>query len=196
MSSDEETVPGYVLQSPNFLLKFVGGFQNGLVSHMLEYETDWMEVMVIVLDTLEQFPTSVKSVEVGLGQALEDWVASHPGAELLGIRVNVEIEEKAFFTEPLGRKKIMRFGFTDKYMTEVVFYVKKKVVMKSLREICAAAIANTLQNWEDIGDLEVPNTLTEDLMAAFNDNWTEGYHRDNLYIRETAGGDGMARIFD
>ena len=54
---------------------------------MLEYETDWMEVMLIVLDILEKFPSSVTRVEAGLGDALEKWVSSHPGAEVLNIKV-------------------------------------------------------------------------------------------------------------
>ena len=54
---------------------------------MLEYETDWMEVMVIVLDILEKFPSSVTRVEAGLGDALEKWVSSHPGAVVLNIKV-------------------------------------------------------------------------------------------------------------
>ena len=36
-----DTVPGFTMQSQNFVLKFVTGMQRGLVSHLLEMETDW-----------------------------------------------------------------------------------------------------------------------------------------------------------
>ena len=60
-----------------FKVKFVAGFEKGLVSKLLEYETDWMEVMSIILEILEIFPTSVKTVEEVLAKALDDWIISN-----------------------------------------------------------------------------------------------------------------------
>ena len=36
-----DTVPGFTMQSQNFVLKFVTGLQKGGVSKLLEMETDW-----------------------------------------------------------------------------------------------------------------------------------------------------------
>ena len=58
--NNEETVPGFTLQSSQFMVKFVAGFQKGKVSNSLEYNTDWMEVMIIILETLEISPPLVR----------------------------------------------------------------------------------------------------------------------------------------
>ena len=65
------TVPGFTLQSENFMVKFISGFLDGVPSQLLEYETDWMEVMLIILDTLETFPTSVMTTQNILSGSLD-----------------------------------------------------------------------------------------------------------------------------
>ena len=37
-----DTVPGFMMQSQNFVLKFITGLQKGVVSKLLEMETDWL----------------------------------------------------------------------------------------------------------------------------------------------------------
>ena len=37
-----DTVPGFMMQSQNFVLKFISGLQKGVVSKLLEMETDWL----------------------------------------------------------------------------------------------------------------------------------------------------------
>ena len=51
-----DTVPGFTMQSENFYLKFITGLQCGVSSKLLEYETDWYEVMEIILSRLEDEP--------------------------------------------------------------------------------------------------------------------------------------------
>ena len=36
-----DTVPGFMMQSQNFVLKFITGLQKGVVSKLLEMDTDW-----------------------------------------------------------------------------------------------------------------------------------------------------------
>ena len=36
-----DTVPGFMMQSQNFVLKFITGMQKGVISKLLEMETDW-----------------------------------------------------------------------------------------------------------------------------------------------------------
>ena len=103
------------------MVKFVAGFQKGLVSELIQFETDWREVMVIILNVLEMFPTSVESTQNILAYSLGEWVASHSGAEFLNIKANVAIEEKVSFSPPLASKKSLKIAFTDNVKTEVVF---------------------------------------------------------------------------
>lgn len=174
------TVPGFTLQSENFMVKFISGFLDGVPSQLLEYETDWMEVMLIILDTLETFPTSVMTTQNILSGSLENWVISHPGAEHLNIKANVTIQEKAYFTPPLGSKKSLRISFTDTFKTEVLFYIKKKCNLKSLKNIGAAAVVDHLEDTKDIAELEIPTSLIGNLVTQFNDDWTPKFYRNKI----------------
>ena len=68
-----DTLPGFKMQSENFVLKFVTGLQKGVCrysleknsksqfstfvfSKLLEYETDWYDMMEILLSRLEDEP--------------------------------------------------------------------------------------------------------------------------------------------
>ena len=65
-----DTLPGFKMQSEHFVLKFVTGLQKGVCSQLLEYETDWYDMMEIILSRLEDEPVNqanfqvVKSVSV------------------------------------------------------------------------------------------------------------------------------------
>merc|ERR1719402_1643568 len=99
-----------------------------------------MEVMVIVMDILEKFPASVSSVKAGLEEALENWISSHPGAEALNIKVDVD-----FLAKLQGRKRVMRCRFNDPSFVEVVFQVEKKMIMKKLGDNIKADAKNTIE---------------------------------------------------
>ena len=51
--NEEGAFPGYTLHTPNFSLQFVSASQQGKRSPILEMETDWKEVMMIMLTALE-----------------------------------------------------------------------------------------------------------------------------------------------
>ena len=45
-----DTLPGFMMQSQNFVLKFITGLQKGVVSKLLEMETDWLVCAVPQVD--------------------------------------------------------------------------------------------------------------------------------------------------
>ena len=51
-----DTNPGYALSSTGFSVKFVCAQQKKVVSYLLEYETDWYDMMEIILSRLEDEP--------------------------------------------------------------------------------------------------------------------------------------------
>jgi len=179
-ASRQDTVPGFTLQSPNFMVKFISGLQRGNVSKILEYDTDWMEVMTMVLDILEMFPKDLQKVETVLAKSLEDWIVSHEGAENLNISATAKLKEKIYFTPPLGSKKSLCVSFTDKFKTEVIFHVKKRSTMKSLKDLSLAAVAEYVHFEKDLLSLELPVTLHGDLTMALSDGWTPRRFRDNI----------------
>ena len=177
---NEETVPGFTVQSEQFMLTFISAFKKGLSSHQLEYETDWLEVMIIILDTLEMFPNNVDVTERVVSKTLEDWVASHEGAENLNIKAAVKMEEKVYFSPPLGTKKCMRVMFADKWNTEVLFRVKKKIGMESMKDLAAGAVADCLEKEDDIVQLEIPMTLIYNLVKQFRNDWSAKYYKSHI----------------
>ena len=52
-----------MMQSQNFVLKFITGLQKGVVSKLLEMETDWFDMMEIMLSRLEDEPTNQERFE-------------------------------------------------------------------------------------------------------------------------------------
>ena len=82
-----DTVPGFTMQSENFYLKFITGLQCGVSSRLLEYETDWYEVMEIILSRLQDEQEDKERFEVIASRDLEYWVM---------------LEEKRYFESPAG----------------------------------------------------------------------------------------------
>jgi len=175
-----DTTPGFTIHCKNFDLKLIAGYQEGTRSHVLEYKTDWMEVMVIMLANFKEFPTSTSKATEGIANSLEDWINSHEGAEVLNIKVHAVTEEKVYFDKPFGTKKSLRIFFTDKYNTEVLFHVKRRKVMTSLKDLCAEVVADHLEKVEDVERLEVPVTVRDEVLEACRNDWSFRYYRENV----------------
>jgi len=179
-----DTTPGFTIHSKNFELKFIAGYQEGRVSRVLEHQTDWMEVMMIMLENLKEFPTSTAKATEGMANSLEDWINSHEGAEALNIKVLATTEEKAYFNEPFGIKKSLQISFTDRFNTKVLFHVKKRKVITSLKELCAEVVADHLEKEEDVErsveGLEVPVTVRNEVLEACRNDWSSRYYWENV----------------
>jgi len=176
----ERTVPGFTLQSSNFQVKFVTALQLGYVSNVLEYETDWMGVMYLVLDTLEMFPEDVDKIEEVLAKSYEDRIVTQAGPRHLNIQIATKLGEEVYFTPPLGSKKSLRISFTDLYSTVVIFHIKKRSTMKSLKELSSAAVAQHLRRKEDLLHLELPITLYKPVALDLQDGWTPRRYWENI----------------
>ena len=60
----QDTMPGFKMQSKNFVLKFITGLQKGVCSKLLEFETDWYDMMEILLSRLEDEPVNQHKFQV------------------------------------------------------------------------------------------------------------------------------------
>jgi len=177
------TTPGFTIHSKNFELKFIAGYQEGTRSHVLEHQTDWTEVMVIMLASLKEFPTSTSKATEGMENSLEDWINSHEGAEALNIKVHAATED-FLFHQTLGTKKSLGISFTDMCNTEVLFHVKRRKVMTSLKDLCGEVVADHLEKAEDVEKLEAPVTVRDEVLEAFKNDWRFRYYRENVYCCE------------
>ena len=115
MANIIHTVPGYTAQSNNFMVKFISGFKDGKLNEEVEYQNDWTKVMDIILDNLETFPTRIMNTHKFLVMDLNRWTISQPWGKYGSINTNVTIEEKAYFTPPLGSTKSFRISFSESF---------------------------------------------------------------------------------
>ena len=175
-----ETVPGFILQSQNFMVRFIAGLQNEQVSKSVEEETNWMDVIIIIFKNLEKFQNSVEKLHHFLTKDLNSWFRSLEGAQHLSLNISVNFEEKVFFIEPYGLKKSLTISFSDNLKTQIIFHIKKKTTMKSLKEFGAEAVMDSLKNDEDIIELSIPRTLTRDLLRASMNDWSPKYYRSHV----------------
>ena len=174
----EKTVPGSILQSQNFLIEFVAEFQKGLTGCSLEYNMSWMEMMGIILEILELFPTSVKAIEEILDGALGDWILFCGAAD--NIIASSKINEEIYFPPPLGSKKSLKVSFSDMSKTEVIFNIKKKTSMKTLKNIGITAIVENLKMERYITKLKIPKTLYPDIFEQFRNDFSVRYYKSNI----------------
>ena len=177
-----DTVPGFLMQSENFFLKFITGLQCGVSSKLLEYETDWYEVMEIILSRLQDEPESKERFEIIASRDLEYWARVQPGGEALNLKIRVVLEEKRYFQPPSGSRKTLRLVFNDRFSTQVLFHVRKKQFLRSLKDLATAAVADQINNEGQIDQLlaEIPGVLIPSVRKSFRNCWTPRYFRTGL----------------
>ena len=164
-----KTTPGFVLESHQFRIMFLSASQRGQLSPLLEYQTGWQDVMNILLTTFEEFPIEKENVEKVAKERLEVWALGEEGGEELQLKVEVMISEKKYYQT--GSQKNLRLVFNDFMRSVVMFSVSKKSVMRSLKTFASEAVSSMLVKKESIDKLEIPKSLNDDLLTAFNDVW-------------------------
>ena len=177
-----DTVPGFTMQSENFYLKFITGLQCGVSSRLLEYETDWYEVMEIILSRLQDEQEDKERFEVIASRDLEYWAKMQPGGDSLNLKIRVMLEEKRYFEPPAGSRKALRLVFNDRFSTQVLFHVRKKVLMRSLLEIAAVSVADLVAGEETLPQLraELPGHLIPEVRRALHNCWTPRFFRTKI----------------
>jgi len=177
-----DTVPGFTMQSEGFYLKFVTGLQCGVSSRLLEYETDWYEVMEILLSRLQDEPEHKERFETIASRDLEYWARIQPGGDTLNLKIRVSLEEKRYHLPPNGTRKNLRLIFNDRFSTEVIFYARKKMLLKSLKDLAAVGVADHFTTETAIEKLhgEIPKSLIPDVLKAFNNCWTARFWRTKI----------------
>ena len=126
-----DTLPGFKMQSEHFVLKFVTGLQKGVCSTLLEFETDWYDMMEIILSRLEDEPADQEKFQAIASRDLENWALIQPGGDALMLKIKVDLEEKLYLrqilnnsnsvvkpinptTKQLGSMKTIKLTFSDR----------------------------------------------------------------------------------
>ena len=176
-NNNNETVPGFILRSQNFTLKFVAGFQNGTKSYLLEYESDWTEVMFIILENLNRSPSSLKMVGDLLEKSLDEWFSEHEVAD--DVKASVQIGDTVHLNP--SRKSIYKrltVSFSDN--TRLVFNVNKRRRITTLIELGAEVVVENIRVEQYIMCLPVPAVLFPDLDKAFRNEFCMRHYQDKV----------------
>ena len=160
---------GYTLETAKFWLQFKSASQKKVRSHVLEEKTDWRAVMLILLETLESHYTDTAMVMKTASVRLEEWSMNQPGGEMLQLRVSVEIKDGKYYMQ--DQHKSLCLNFSDLYKTCVMFNVRRKTQMSSLRSLAAATVVDCVVRKGHLRQLEVPRDVLPDMEEAFDDSW-------------------------
>lgn len=165
-----DTVPGFTLHSKNFYLKFITGLQNGMPNWDLEYKTDWLEVMYIILSKLENEQEDKERFELIASRDLDNWAKRQPSGESLNLKFQVILEEKKYLESPMGLRKALMLASNDMFTIQVLFHIHKKVFMRSLVEIATMSVANLITSEETLPQLraELPDHLISKVRRALH----------------------------
>ena len=117
-----KTVPGFSLQSKKFMVKFVAGLQNNNISKSVEEETNWTQVMMIILQNIEKFPMSEENLHHFITKDLNSWIGTLQGAQNLALKFSVKIEERVYFPKP----KSLTISFTGNLQTQIIFHIVRR----------------------------------------------------------------------
>ena len=86
-----DSTPGYSLTFPNFSLTFFRAEQRRRRCKALEQDTDWKEVMQLLLSALETHPTSKYLVCRLATQLLEAWALEQAGDYQIQLKIKTTL---------------------------------------------------------------------------------------------------------
>ena len=168
------TTPGFTMDSKMFSLKFMSASQQGQLSHLLEYQTDWKEVMQILLTSLETCPTNKTKVEKMASDKLEEWTLTLLNQQYGGHELELKIG--VIISDSLDSFKSLKLVFKSRRIeTVLLFNVRRKKVMNTLKTFAAEVVSCRLSQAEDVYSLEIPRGLFLDIDTAYNDSWRARY---------------------
>ena len=144
---------GYTLETRKFCLQFKSASQKGVRSPILEEKTDWKAVMLILLESLESHQTDTARVMKTAAVRLEEWALNQPGGEMLQLRVSVDIKDSKYYRQ--DQHKSLRLNFSDLHRTCVMFSVRRKTQLSSLRSLAAARVAGCVARKSHLEELEL-----------------------------------------
>ena len=166
---ENKTKPGVVLGSKGFKIMLVAGHQLGIGCYLVEYETDWAKLMEIVLETFEEVNNVIPDINIGLNTILSNyaknvWIGA--GKE---VKVVTEICDEKYF---LSRNtKSLFVNFFDDFSTSLHFFIRRKQVLRSLKETALNRVTEGLKDKSKVKDLEVPHSLKLEAEAGLETWW-------------------------
>ena len=167
------TRPGSKFESRNYEVIFVAGHQLGIGCYLAEYEKDWTVLMEIILTTLEKVTNHTDTLKTALADHVQ-----HHSAMVLGeihhdIRVDIEILDQNYF--PLKQTKSLHVTFYDNFKTSLIFFIRRKQVLKSLKDASLQKLSELLKKTErgSLESIEIPESLKREVLIESSYIWNQ-----------------------
>lgn len=167
------TRPGSKFESRNYEVIFVAGHQLGIGCYLVEYEKDWTLLMEIILTTLEKVTNHTDTLRTAMADHVQ-----HHSAVILGdiqpdIRVDIEILDQNYF--PLKQTKSLHVTFYDNFKTSLVFFIRRKQVLKSLKDASLQKLSELLKKTEkgSLESIEIPESLKREVLIESSYIWNQ-----------------------
>jgi len=165
-----ESSPGYTLSSPSFSLTFLQARQLGEANYALEYETDWQEVMAILLSCLALHPSTSSQAAELASSRLEAWALLQQGGDLLQLRIRTRVKDKPLGLRTSPTTKTLTLEFSDPRKTTITFEVVRRRQMMSLKRLGAAAVVENLRCVLRVDELELEPEREREFPAGRSKN--------------------------
>jgi len=176
------SIPGFFLDSDNFQLKFVSCivdyFGLGEDYFGLKGKMDQRPLMGFLLNILEEHPTSVVEVAAAMDDRIKSSNCQGRALPLQSYSPSVKMGN-GWVMGPEGKRKSLIVRYFNRRNngiiyaeTIILFHVKKKKVMKSLRSLATEKVADCLEEENDVEKLKIPDRVKEDVVGAIGNDWT------------------------
>ena len=174
-----KSFPGYALKYKNHVIEFEMAFQEGFFSSILEYESNWTELMKMMGFAFE-LHDDLKMIEVSTKEMSVAWLLLSEENHNLEFNVKVVIKERQCYLA--GRRKQVTIHFGDELRTDLRFLVTRLRKLQSLRDMAVGTITESLafDKDEEIEHFEIPKSLKEDLRMGLISQWTTRWHKISI----------------
>ena len=158
----EKTNPGTTRETKNYEIIFVAGHQHNGSSYLVEYESNWIQLMQLILASLEISENTFEDISSFLNQELEKYLSP-------GLNVRLDIFDQTYF--PKKQTKSLHLSFTDPAKTSLVFLIRRKQVLRRLKDISIQKVSEHIIQTSDLPSLEIPQSLKSDLIDEARTIW-------------------------
>ena len=170
----EKTNPGTTRETKNYEIIFLAGHQqNGC--YLVEYESNWIQLMKLILASLEMTENTFKDISSFLSRELEKYLTP-------GINVRLNIFDQTYFR--MKQTKTLHLSFTDQSKTSLVFLIRRKQVLRSLKDISTQKVTEQMIHTSDSLNLEIPMSLKSDLINEAQTIWNQMTHQEDFQKQE------------
>ena len=207
LQRNSSTRPGSKIESGNYEVIFVAGHQLGIGCYLVEYERDWSSLMQIILSTLE----TVVNTSDQLRSALSEHIQLHSDIVLndviADISVEIDILDQNYF--PLKQTKSLHVTFSDNFRTSLIFFIRRKQVLKSLKHVSLERLSELLNKTEAASELlknntktkclnsiEIPEMLKTDILVQSRNIWNQKHEQNTaMMMKKMSGRKMLSRDF-